>query len=250
MRIVRHESYIAKRKRSATILALIGFLLLIGTLFIALNPALILPSYIAMLVGFVIFNIGMQQVGKWRRNPRNDQVIDFRLKPLSDRYTMVHFADVGGKRLDHILVHPGGATVIVSREIDGEIERKKNRWRKRSGGLRRFLSFSGPQLGDPDLEVDTGTKVLETFLTDNQMEVDVTGAIVFVHPGTEFDIEDPVHPVLHGDELMQFASSLPIDPSFGTKEREYLVDLLRGDEIAPPTATSSTRRRPVKRRAA
>jgi hypothetical protein len=250
MKIVRHEAYIAKRKRTAKLLALVGFLMLIGTLFLALNPSLILPSYIAMLFGFIIFNIGMQQVGKWSRNPRNDQVLDFRLKTLGDRYTLVHYADAGGKRIDHILVHPGGAAVLVSREIDGQIERRKGKWRRRSGGLRRFLTFSGPQLGDPDLDVANGIKALEQFLETNEFEVDVTGAIVFVHPGTELEIEEPEYPVLHADELVQYANHLTIDPSFGTKEREQLVGLLRGDEVPAEPSASSTRRRPVKRRAA
>ncbi|HYJ12996.1 MAG TPA: nuclease-related domain-containing protein [Thermomicrobiales bacterium] len=250
MKIVRHDAYIAKRKRRALILAIVGFLLLIGTLFLAVNPSLILPSYLAMLFGFVVFNIGMQQVGKWSRSPRNDQVIDHRLKSLSDRYTVVHYADTGAKRIDHLLVHPGGVAVLVSREIDGSIERVKNKWRRRSGGLRRFLTFSGPQLGDPDLEMDGNIKAVEAFLESNQLEVDVDGAIVFVHPGTEFDIEDPVYPVLHGDELLQFVNSLPVDPSFGTKEREHLVSLLRGDDLPSAPSASSSRRRPVKRRAA
>ncbi len=250
MKIVRHDAYIAKRKRNAKLMAAIGFLLLIGTLFLALNPSLILPSYLAMLGGFIIFNLGMQQVGKWSRNPRNDQVLDYRLKPLPDRYTIVHYADAGGKRVDHILVHPGGAAVLVAREIDGTIERKKGKWRKRSGGLRRFLSFSGPQLGDPDMDAANGVKVVEQFLANNQLEVDVTGAIVFVHPGAELDIEEPEYPVLHADELMQYANHLPVDASFGPKERDQLVSLLRGSEVAAAPPASGTRRRPVKRRAA
>ena len=249
MKIIRHDAFIAKRKRNAKLLALVGFLLLIGTLFVALDPNLILFSYIAMLGGFVIFNIGMQQVGKWSRNPRNDQVIDYRLKPLPDRYTIVHYAPVGNKRIEHVLVHPGGALVLTSKEIDGDIELKKGRWRRRSGGLRRFLTFSGPQLGNPDMETENAIKTLEAHLAANQMEVDVTGAIVFVHPNTELEIEDPEFPVLHGEELPEFVNGLEVDPTFGTQEREQVVALLRGEDVAetPPTAT---RRRPVKRRAA
>lgn len=249
MKIIRHDAFIAKRKRNAKLLALVGFLLLIGTLFVALNPDMILVSYIAMLGGFVIFNIGMQQVGKWSRNPRNDQVIDFRLKSLPDRYTIVHYAPVGDKRLDHVLVHPGGALVLTSKEIDGDIELRKGRWRRRSGGLRKFLTFSGPQLGNPDMETEGAIKALEAHLAANQMEVDVSGAIVFVHPNTELEIEEPEFPVLHGDELPNFVSGLEVDTTLGAQEREQLVDLLRGEELpAPPP--SASRRRPVKRRAA
>jgi Nuclease-related domain len=249
MKIIRHDAFIAKRKRNAKLLALVGFLLLIGTLFVALDPNLILFSYIAMLGGFVVFNIGMQQVGKWSRNPRNDQVIDYRLKPLPDRYTIVHYAPVGNKRLEHVLVHPGGALVLTSKEIDGDIELKKGRWRRRSGGLRKFLTFSGPQLGNPDMETENAIKALEAHLAANQMEVDVSGAIVFVHPNTDLEIDEPEFPVLHGDELPDFVNGLEIDATFGSQEREQLVDLLRGEDL-PATPPTTTRRRPVKRRAA
>jgi len=249
MKIIRHDAYIAKRKRNAKLLALLGFLMLTGTLFLALNPRLILPSYLAMLFGFILFNLGMQQVGKWSRNPRNDQALDFHLKSLPDRVTIVHYAEVGNKRIDHVLVHPGGALVITAKEIDGEIIQNKGRWRRKSAGLRRFLSFSGPQLGNPSVETESAIRALESLLAEKQFEVEVEGAIVFVHPQTELHVEEPDFPVLHADELAHFVGAIPADVSLTAKDREQLVALLRGSEVVDaPVATG--RRRPVKRRAA
>lgn len=249
MKIIRHDAYIAKRKRSSKLIALLGFLMLTGTLFLALLPNLLLPSYLLMLFGFVLFNIGMQQVGKWSRNPRNDQVLDHQLKALPDRYAMVHYAPVGKRRLDHILIHPGGALVITAKEIDGAVEERKSRWRRKGTGLRRFLSFSGPQLGNPSIETDTAIGALETFLTEKQFEVDVEGAVVFIHPHVELDIEDPDFPVLHGEELAAFVTSLPAAEALSSRDRERLVALLQGSEIVAVPA-QAPRRRPVKRRAA
>lgn len=249
MKIIRHDAYIAKRKRNSKWLALLGFLMLTGTLFLALLPNFLLPSYLLMLFGFVLFNIGMQQVGKWSRNPRNDQLLDHHLKTLPDRFSLVHYAPVGNKRLDHILVHPGGAMILTAKEIDGAIEAKRNRWRRRGSGIRRFLSFSGPQLGNPSIETDTAIGNLETFLATEQFEVDVLAAVVFIHPRAELTIEEPDYPVLHGDELSNFVLSLSADDELSSKERESLVNLLKGEEILVAPARSA-RRRPVKRRAA
>ncbi len=249
MKIIRHDSYIAKRKRTSKLFALLGFLMLTGTLFLALLPNFLLPSYLLMLAGFVLFNIGMQQVGKWTRNPRNAQVLDFQLKALPDRYALVHYAPVGKRRLDHILVHPGGALVITVKELDGVIEERRSRWRRKGSGLRRFLSFSGPQLGNPSIETDTSIGALETYLTGKQFEVDVEGAVVFIHPGVELNIEEPDFPVLHGEELPSFVTSLPADETLTSKDREQLVQLLRGGEVIVEPV-KATRRRPVKRRAA
>ncbi len=249
MRIIRHSSYIDSRKRRAKLMALAGFLALTGTLFLALLPNFLLPSYIAMLGGFVLFNLGMQQVGKWTRNPRNDQILDYQLKSLPDRYSLVHYAPVGQQRVEHVLVHPGGLLVITAREIDGQIEVKANRWRRKSTGLRRFFTFSGPQLGNPGVETDGAVGALETFLAEQQLEVDVEGCVVFVHPQTKLTVQEPEFPILHGDELPEFVADLPPDPSFTTRERERIIELLGGEEVADAN-TAPVRRRPVKRRAA
>jgi hypothetical protein len=248
MKIIRHEAYIAKRKRNSKWLALLGFLMLTGTLFLALLPNLLLPSYLLMLFGFVLFNIGMQQVGRWSRNPRNDQLLDHHLRSLPDRFSLIHYAPVGAKRIDHILVHAGGAVILTAKEIDGAIEEEGSRWRRRGSGIRRFLSFSGPQLGNPSIETDTAVNNLQTFLAAEQFEVDVLAAVVFIHPRAELTIEEPDYPVLHGDELTSFVLSLPVDEELSSREREGLVNLLKGVEILEaPTRTA--RRRPVKRRA-
>lgn len=257
MKIIRHDKYIATRKRNAKLVAALGFVLLVGTLFLALNPRLILISYILMLSGFVLFNLGMQQVGKWTRNPRNDQAIDYHLKNLPDRYTVVHYAPVANKRIEHVVVHPGGALVLTSKEVDGLIVENGSKWRRKGSGLRRFFSFSGPQLGNPSVETDDGVNRLEKLLAEKAMEVDVEGAVVFLHPQTELEIENPDYPVLHADEIQTYISRLPADETFTASEREQLVSILA--EGASPVAatgdgkgssTSTGRRRPVKRSSA
>jgi hypothetical protein len=247
MKIVRHDAYIAKRKRNSRLLAIVGFLLLTGTLFLALNPQYILISYIFMLGGFILFNLGMQQVGRWSRNPRNDQVLDQQLKSLPDRYTLVHYPEVGSKRLNHVLVHPGGTLVITARELSAEVEQRGPRWRTRGGGFRKLFSFSGPQLGNPSMETEQAISALEAFLAEHQFEIDVDGAVVFLHPAVELSVEDPDFPVLHADELPSFVESLPTESDLSAKEREQLVDLLRGEAVVA-TGPAVRRRRPVRRR--
>ncbi|HYJ12898.1 MAG TPA: nuclease-related domain-containing protein [Thermomicrobiales bacterium] len=255
MKIIRHDAYIATRKRNAKLVAALGFVLLIGTLFLALKPGLILISYILMLSGFVLFNIGMQQVGRWTRNPRNDQAIDHHLKNLPDRYSVIHYAPVNTKRVDHVVIHPGGALVITSKEVDGTIVEVGSKWRRQGNGIRRFLSFSGPQLGNPSIETDESIRRLESLLAEKSMEVDVEGAVVFLNPMAELEISDPDYPVLHGDELQMFVSRLPVDEALTSVERESLVAILSAGatpvsaSAAGPAMSGTGRRRPVKRSA-
>lgn len=250
MRIIRHNGYISSRKRRARWTAFLGFLILTSTLWIALNPSLLIPAYIAMFAGFIIFNLGMQQVGKWSRNPRNDQFLDALLRDkLSDKYVMVHFAPIGSRKAEHLLWHPGGLLAITLREIDGTIIERGHRWTRKGLGLRRILSFSGPQLGHPGQDTETAIKEVEGYLSERQLEFDVDGAVVFFHPEVELDIEDPEYPVLLGDELAGFISHLEADETITTAEREeFLAPLTEGEDVEVPKVQA--RRRPVRRRTA
>ncbi len=211
---------------------------------------MLLPAYVAMFAGFIIFNMGMQQVGKWSRNPRNDQFLDALLRDkLSDRYALLHFPPVGKRKAEHILLHPGGLLVITLREMDGRIMERGSRWTRKGLGLRRLFSFSGPQLGSPSLDAEQAVKEVEAHLAEQQMEFDVNGAIVFFHPEVELDIEDPLYPVLHGDELIEFIKDLEPDPSITQAEQQAILEpLSEGEDVELPKA--QTRRRPVRRRTA
>ena len=250
MRIIRHNGYIKSRKRRARWMAFIGFLVLTSTLWIALNPALLVPAYIAMFAGFILFNLGMQQVGKWSRNPRNDQFLDALLRDkLSDKYALIHFAPIGKRKAEHLLWYPGGLIAITLRDLDGTIIERGSRWTRKGLGLRRLISFSGPQLGNPSMETGEAIKDVENYLAERQMEFDVNGAIVFFHPEVQLDIEHPEYPVLLGDELAGFIRDLEPDPSISQAEQaEFLEPLTEGEDVEVPQG--QTRRRPVRRRAA
>jgi hypothetical protein len=251
MKLVRNTGYIKSRKRIARWSAVIGFLLLGSTFFVAFNQSLILYAYVMLFAGFLLFNYGMQQMGKWNRTPRNDVLLDARLQPFSDRYVLIHYAKVGNNVIDHTLVHPGGVLVLTARELAGTIYGRGNKWRKRGVGLSRFFSFSGPQLGNPSLETDRSLAAMEAFLAANQMEVELNGVIVFLNSAADLDVEAPDYPVLMADELPTFLQSLPEDATFSQAERDQLVSLLATGLDVESTGPSRTRRPvKVKRRAA
>lgn len=253
MRIVRHAAYIKSQKRKSIWLAVIGFLVLSSAMFIAMLPGLLIIAYVTMIGGFIMFNVGMQGVGRWSRNPRNDQILDARLKGLSDQSTLVHYAtlDVAGKKrnVPHLLVHAGGLLLINAKEVDGKVEQRGSTWRKQGGVVRKMFSFSGPQLGNPSLENDRMIPEIEKWLAANQLEVDVLAATVFLHPKLEVEVSDPDYPVLHAEEVAEFVHDVPADHSFTPDEKRHLVELLSaGVGVEEPEKQQASRRpRPVKR---
>lgn len=253
MRIVRHSTHINKQKRKSKWLAAIGFLILASAMFIAMMPDLLLIAYVAMIGGFIMFNMGMQGIGRWTRNPRNDQILDARMKSLSDQVTLVHYAKLGEKHvIDHLAIYPGGLALLNAKEIDGSIKQRGRSWQKKGGIFRKLFAFSGPQLGNPSFENDRNMPVVEKWLADNKMEVDVVAATVFLHPRVDLEIEDPDYPVLHAEEVPEFLRDLPTDETFTAVEKQALVDLLAsGEGVEEPEKQQATRRpRPVRRVAA
>jgi hypothetical protein len=258
MRIVRDNSYVAERKRRAKWSAILGFLALMATFPIAFvmqgNASFVFITYIMLLGGFVLFNRGMRGVGRWSHNVRHtreDMALDHHLSDLSDRYTLIHYAQVDGGVIDHLLVGPGGAIVITTSDFPGPVVVDNDRWRKSGPMLGRMFSFSGPQLGNPTQGADRDFALVEKVLEQAGHDIDIYTAIVFTASTTELDVNGSSHPVMPVDELPGFIHGIEPDPEFTTAEREKVLSLFSaaGQDESPVRATT---RRPVKvkRRAA
>jgi hypothetical protein len=249
MRVVRNIGYVKRRKRTAKWSSLFGVALLGSTFWLALNPSLVILAYIPLLVGTLIFHHGMQQVAKWNRNPRNDMVLDKQLQHLDDRYTLIHYATLGRRAIDHLLVHPGGVLVLTARELAGNVRHRNGRWRKGGAGLGRIFGLGGPQLGNPTWETQQHVASVDRYLSDAQFETEVDGVIVFLNPLVTLDVEEPDYPVTNADGLPEYLRSIDRTDELASAERERLIELLsQGEELEVPQR--SQRRRPVKRRAA
>lgn len=249
MRIVRYSSHIKKQKTRSKWLAFFGFIILASAMFLAMLPNMLLVAYVAMISGFIMFNLGMQGVGKWTRNPRNDQIFDIRMRGLSDQVTLVHYVQLGKRVIEHLAVYPGGLMVLNGKEIDGKILQKRAGWRRQGGIFRRLFSFSGPQLGNPSFENDRSVAAVEEWLAEQNLEVDVKAATVFLHPRVELEIIEPDYPVLHGEEMDDFMRDLPADEHFTREEKDHLIELLSaGEGVEIPEKQQASRRpRPTRR---
>lgn len=253
MRIVRNIGHVKRRRRLGRWAALLGFLMLGSTFVFVFFPTKIAFAYGVLLIGFVLFNFGMQQLGKWsntQRHPRNDLAIDERLQQFPDRYTVLHYMKFGKKVIEHVLVYPSGLLVLTARDVPGAITGKGSRWRRKGLGMMRLFGMSGPQLGNPSFETGAAIELLESTLKEAQLEYDVSGVVLFTAPNVTLEIEEPEYPAITVTELPDFVRALGVDPSFKNSERDALVDLLaHGEELERTEKTSTRRPVRVKRRA-
>ncbi len=253
MRVIRNAPYARQQKSRAKWLTIAGFLLFgSGFLFVGVfdNPML---SYLTLIPAYVLFIAGMQQLGKWTnsaRRPRGDFLLDELIKHLPDKYTLIHFVKVGDTVIEHLLLHPGGALIIVMRDVTGKIQLQKKRFKRMSNPLARIIGASGPSLGQPDADLDRATAALETYLKDQKNEIDVGGVVVFTSPDHVLEEIDPEIDVIFVSDLPDYIRVLDVDPTFKQQERDQLANALtagEGYERSEPIRT----RRPVvvKRRA-
>ena len=249
MRVVRNIGYVKQRKRLARWSALLGFVMLVGTFWLAFNPSLILFAYGPLLIGTLIFHFGMQQLAQWSRPVRNDAILDERLKALNDKYALIHYGKVGKRTVEHILVHPGGVVIVTAREVPGKVIHRKGRWRKSGSGIGRLFGLGGPPVGNPTFETRANVETVDRHLEEAQLAVEVDGLIVFLSPMVELDVVEPDYPVMNADGLVEYVRALPVDDMLRPNERQAIVALLgQGAEVEQPPQTQ--RRRPVKKRAA
>jgi hypothetical protein len=260
MRIVRNLDYVKKRKRMARLEAAAGFLVLAALLALSSfggidrQPYLFgyvpiyLLFYVLLVVGMILFHTGIQQLAKWGRNPRNDQLIDNQVRGLGEKYVLIHYSPVGKRTIEHMLIHPGGVLTLTARDLPGKVS-YDGRWRRLSTGFSRLFGMGGPQLGNPSADADADVAALRRYLAAAQLEVDVDAAIVFLNPRVELDVAEPDYPVMNAEGLSGFVRGLPVDASLTATDRQALTALLaKGEEVEQRQPVA--RRRPVKRRAA
>ncbi|MFN8591422.1 MAG: hypothetical protein U0031_08180 [Thermomicrobiales bacterium] len=251
MKVYRDLEYVRKRKRLSTLTAVSGIALLGAAWWFAwkAGPSGVILAYVPLLAGMVVFHLGMQQVGKWNRAQRNDVILDTLLKDLGERYSLIHYAKLGKRVVEHQLVYPGGVLTITARDLAGGVVFHGDRWRKAKQGIGRFIGLGGPFLGNPTGDAAADVAAVNALLAVQQLQAEVDAVVAFLNPRVELDVQEPDFPVTNAEGLKPYISSLPADASLQPSERQQIVALLTRDgEFEAPQAVPT--RRPVKRRAA
>lgn len=221
-----------------------GLLFLASAFILTFVQNQILLAYVGLIVGFLTFNGGMQQVARWSRKPRTDEVIDHLLSKLNDRFAVVHYPNLPGRRPDHVVVTPSGVLILTPREVGGKIEVDGKRWKRNA--FKQLFNLGGPQLGNPSIDVDSQVATVESFFEEQGISADITGVVVFVHPEVDIEIRNPVTEIVHINELYEYVRGFGSEgTTIGNDDRlRILTALSVGERIEE---TGSVSRRPRKK---
>lgn len=234
MKIVSHPKKIQRYYKIGMYTSLASLVLLIGAVALTViyynNADMAKYSFMAMLGGLLLSQIGVFFSNRWGKSPRADERITAGLKGLDDRYTLYHYTSP----VPHLLVGPAGVWVLVPQYQSGQISYEKNRYKQKGiGFFSRFVGQEG--LGRPDAEAAAYNKDIERFLEKSLPEaqqVPVNTALVFTSPKASVQAPEAPVPTLHVDKLKDFIRRMAKEKPADMQRMIQVQDLLPDEDVS------------------
>lgn len=211
MQTITNTEFVRKRAAWGRWLSWIGFFLLFGAVFMSLRQELALWSFLVILVGFTISNIGMYGLNKYARPPLAHDLLDKALKGLDNRYRLYNYTTP----VEHVILTPSGVLVVTLRRMGGEIRCTGDKWHQKTSLWQKLRFFAEDQLGNPAYELRRDVARLQRFLearlspiAEGEKPVPLGGLVWFANPEARLILDQPTVPVLHGRALKEHLRKL------------------------------------------
>jgi len=147
-------------------------------------------SWVAILLGLVLYSFGQTQLRRWGPRNRQEEQLGQAIRSLDDRYKL--YAFLASSLPDYILVSPAGAHVLIVRQDANQVACVRDRWSKGSGSgpASRIFSLFGQTLGNPSADAAKQLQKLRAVLAEPAMQdVPTSALIVFTNPRVQLRIE-------------------------------------------------------------
>lgn len=216
MKIITDHKLVKRNSKIGKIATFTSLGILGLGLFLSFNQTYMSYSFIALLVGFSLSQIGVYYGSRWGRSPRPDESLTAALKGLDNKFTLYHYCTP----VNHLLVGPAGVWILSPYYQKGTItyDEQKKRW-KQKGGNAYMKIFAQENLGRPDLDIKQYSQDMEKFLSKNLPESQppaVNTMLVFTSEGAVIDAENAPAPTLPAKKLKDYVRRLakekPADP--------------------------------------
>ena len=181
-------------------------------------------SFAALILGFVLSQVGIYFGNRWGRSPRPDESLTAALKGLEEKYTLYHYVTA----VSHLLVGPAGIWVILPYTMRGTIsyDEKKKRW-KQKGGNWYLKVFAQEGLGRPDLDVEAVCNDAKKYIARQTGKTElppIQAILTFTNPKAEVEAANAPIPTLPADKIKDFfrkqakESALPMETVRGIQD--------------------------------
>jgi hypothetical protein len=229
MKVHVNQRYVERRASVGKWASLLGLVVLLGGFIISLrDPRLFVISFGTLVVGFLLSNVGIYYANRYARPDRPDAVLAQTLKGLDQRHALYQFL----LPVSHVLLEPGGLTVFVPKQQEGQISFENGRWRHKQGWSRLLRWVGQEGLGKPEQELERETQTLRDWLQRQapDLEVPVRGVVLFTSPKAVIDLDDPPVTALSPKQLKSWLRKAGKLPSLPKETLARLATLL--DEAA------------------
>ena len=228
MKIIKNETLIQRNGKIGSFISFAALGVLGIGMYISLaRQDLFIYALIALIVGFILTQVGMYLGNRYGRKPRPDEKLDAGLKGLTGDYTLYHYTTPAS----HLLVGPAGVWVLMPYHQRGQVTFKKNRWRMSGGGFfQSYMRIFGQEsLGRPDVEIDHEISRLRKYLVKQLDESDIPEIkplMVFTNEAVELDSEGATIPALKLKQIKDFFRQKAKELKFPAEAVERLKTVL------------------------
>jgi hypothetical protein len=204
MKIITNEPLIRRNQRIGQVTTIASLVILAGGLYLSFQKTqqLLSFSFLALLVGFILSQVGIFFGNRWGRRPRPDEQLNTGLKGIDDKYTLYHFVTP----VSHLLLGPAGIWILLTYPQGGTITYQKGRWRQKGGNWYLKL-FAQEGLSRPDLDVASGIENLQRYFKKHLPDTELPPAqvaLVFTNEKAAIDVDDAPNPTLRIDKVKDF----------------------------------------------
>jgi hypothetical protein len=202
----------------------------LGSMVVAFIISLLRSLYInqvliVALFGTVVSQIGMALYNRWGRRPRMDEVLDYVLKGLDDRYAIFHYS-LGAA---HALICPAGAFALIPYFEEGDITYSEGKWwvhSSKGGFLRRSRR---KQLKSIDNDARTAEEAIQKALRSavpGDSQKSISSIRVFMKDDAQVKAEDAPYLTTHLKKLKNTVRRLQKGKSYTKEELDSLAQVL------------------------
>lgn len=207
MKIYSNDKLIKRNRKIGNITSL-GSIIILGVgMFFSFKDkdgSYLAYTFGALILGFLLFQIGNFYMTKWGKSPRPDERLTAALKGLDDRYSLYHYVTP----ISHLLIGPAGVLCLVPYQQAGNItyNASKGKW-KQSGGNMLLKVFGSEGLGHPEREVRFTVEDAGKYFKNRAIDLGTYAPeplLVFTNDNVVLDAEGSDVPAVTGAKLKEY----------------------------------------------
>jgi len=233
MKLVRNDKHINRNKLIGKIITFASLGVLGLGLYFAFKKdmTLIFYSYICLIVGFILTQIGLNFVNRYGRSPRYDEIFGTAFEKLRHEYTYYVYSSP----LPMLLMGPCRIWMPIPVNATGEISYQDGKWvHKTRNRIQKMMGQDS--VGKPDKEVAEASAVLSKYLTEKGIPAEMHPElkpimVVFLKETQLGDTSTAPYPVVALEDLKRYIRRVdreecvdPISPEIADKLHEALAN--------------------------